>query len=133
MSWLNKKPEGDAAVSPVASDVDKKRITFPGSERVLENKQARLKAEYTTDKVFTQASVKRGFEKVESVKKIPGKARDEISRDLWLDLEAIKSKKTSSVGYRACLRNVESNCDYNYCIDFACFILLPFGDNQALL
>ena len=88
MSWLNKKPEGDAVASPVASDVDKKRITFTGSERVLENKQARLKAEYTTDKVFTQASVKRGLDKVEAVKKLPGKVKDEISRDLWLDLEA---------------------------------------------
>ena len=42
MSWLNKKPEGDAVASPVASDVDKKRITFTGSERALENKQARI-------------------------------------------------------------------------------------------
>ena len=87
MGWLNKKPEGDAAVSPVASDVDKKRITFTGSERVLENKQARLKAEYTTDKVFSQASVKRNFDKVDAVKKIPASVREDIARRLWIELE----------------------------------------------
>ena len=31
---------------------------------------------------------KRGLDKVEAVKKLPGKVKDEISRDLWLDLEA---------------------------------------------
>lgn len=93
MGWINNKTEGDVA-SSVVPNADKKRISFTGSERALENEKARIKADYTTDKVFTQVSVKRGFEKVEAVKKIPGKARDEISRDLWLDLEASDSDDT---------------------------------------
>ena len=51
----------------------------------------RVQAEYTTDKVFSQASVKRGFDSVEVVKKLPGDVREKIARDLWLELEASDS------------------------------------------
>ena len=48
------------------------------AERVIENKKVRVQAGYTTDKIFSQASVKRGFEGIESVKKILSTAREEI-------------------------------------------------------
>ena len=65
-------------------------ITFfkGAKERAIETKTAQLKAEYTTDTVFSQSSVKSGFESVDSVKKLPAKVRDKIARELWLELEA---------------------------------------------
>ena len=57
------------------------------AERVIENQKIRTKAEYTTDKVFSKASVNRGFESVEAVKKLPASIREDIARKLWIDLE----------------------------------------------
>lgn len=59
------------------------------AEQVVENQKIRTKAEYTTDKVFSQASVKHGFESVEAVNKLSEtwgltvKARDEIADTVW--------------------------------------------------
>lgn len=61
------------------------------AEQVVENQKIRTKADYTTDKVFSQASVNRGFDSVEAVKKLPGDVREKIARDLWLELEASDS------------------------------------------
>ena len=58
------------------------------AERAIETKTAQLKAEYTTDTVFSQNSVKSGFDSVAEVKNLPAKVREEIARDLWLELEA---------------------------------------------
>ena len=58
------------------------------ADRAIETKSAQLKAEYTTDKVFSQKSVKDGFDSVPEVKALPAKAREQIARDLWLELEA---------------------------------------------
>ena len=57
------------------------------AEQVVENQKVRTKAEYTTDKVFSQASVKRGFDSIEAVKKLPSDVRDNIARKLWIELE----------------------------------------------
>ena len=38
------------------------------AERAIETKEAQLKAEYTTDTVFSQSSVKSGFDSVAEVK-----------------------------------------------------------------
>ena len=57
------------------------------AEQVAENTKIRTKAEYTTDKVFSQASVKRGFDSIEAVKKLPSDVRDNIARKLWIELE----------------------------------------------
>ena len=42
--------------------------------------------------MFSQASVKRGFESIEAVKKLPGDVREKKARDLWLELEASDSE-----------------------------------------
>ena len=52
-----------------------------------ENLKIRTKADYTTDKVFSQASVKRGFDSIEAVKKLPASVREDIARKLWIELE----------------------------------------------
>ena len=57
------------------------------ADQVVQNKKIRTEAEYTTDKVFSQASVKRNFDKVEAVKKIPASVREDIARRLWIELE----------------------------------------------
>ena len=57
------------------------------AEQVAENTKIRTKAEYTTDKVFSQASVKRGFDSIEAVKKLPSDVREDIARKLWIELE----------------------------------------------
>ena len=57
------------------------------ADQVVQNKKIRAEADYTTDKVFSQASVKRNFDKVEAVKKIPASVREDIARRLWIELE----------------------------------------------
>ena len=52
-----------------------------------ENLKIRTTADYTTDKVFTQASVKRNFDNVEAVKNLSDDVRNKIAKDLWIDLE----------------------------------------------
>ena len=56
-------------------------------ERATETKEAQLKAEYTTDTVFSQKSVKDGFDSVPEVKKLTVRVREGIVRDLWLELQ----------------------------------------------
>ena len=52
-------------------------------ERATETKEAQLKAEYTTDTVFSQKSVKDGFDSVSEVKKLTVREREGIARDLF--------------------------------------------------
>ena len=85
------------------------------ADRAIETKSAQLKAEYTTDKVFPQNSVKSGFESVSEVKALPGKERETIARDLWLELEASDSqdvRDTFILKYSVKLYDAIKNADY---------------------
>ena len=80
------KKEGEsAAEKKLRREVERAKEKY---ERAVETKEAQLKAEYTTDTVFSQSSVKSGFDSVAEVKKVPAKVREEIARDLWLELAA---------------------------------------------
>ena len=80
------KKEGEsAAEKKLRREVERAKEKY---ERAVETKEAQLKAEYTTDTVFSQSSVKSGFDSVAEVKKLPAKVREEIARDLWLELAA---------------------------------------------
>ena len=103
---------GAEAKKPKASGKTKAQIR---AEQVVENQKVRTKAEYTTDKVFSQASVKRGFESIEAVKKLPGDVREKIARDLWLELEASDSedvRDTFSLKYSVKLYQAIRDSDY---------------------
>ena len=85
------------------------------AERIIETKEAQMKAEYTTDTVFSQSSVKSGFESVAAVKKLPAKVREAIARDLWLELELSDSddvRETFIVKYSVKLYDAIKNVDY---------------------
>ena len=84
-------------------------------EKKTETKKVQLEAEYTTDKVFSQKSVKDGFDSVSEVKKLPGKERETIARDLWLELEASDAqdvRDTFILKYSVKLYDAIKNADY---------------------
>lgn len=85
------------------------------ADRAIETKSAQLKAEYTTDKVFSQNSVKSGFESVPELKKLPTKVREDVARDLWLELEASDSqdvRDTFILKYSVKIYDAIKNADY---------------------
>ena len=56
-------------------------------ERATETAKARLEAEYQTDTTFSEASVKKSFDSVEAISKLKKAKREEIARELWLELQ----------------------------------------------
>ena len=79
-----KKGGETAAEKKLLKEVERAKEKY---ERATETKEAQLKAEYTTDTVFSQKSVKDGFDSVSEVKGLPAKVREGIARDLWLELQ----------------------------------------------
>ena len=78
----------------------KKKVDNKAKRRIeegVEGTKVRLKADYTTDKVFSQAAVERGFAKVEAIKKLPKDVRERIAHDLWLELEASDGDDVRSI------------------------------------
>ena len=64
-----------------------KKITDAGKKlnETLETERTKLTAEYETDRVFTQSSVKNNLGTIEAFKALPASARSEISRRVWKD------------------------------------------------
>ena len=71
--------------APGYAEAELKKVRNEVAELLGEKERA--KADYTTDKVFSQASVKRGFDSIEAVKKLPAGVREDIARKLWIELE----------------------------------------------
>ena len=55
------------------------------AEKKLEVERTKLKAEYETDRVFTQSSVTKGLGEIDAFKDLPAKERSDISHRVWRD------------------------------------------------
>ena len=89
VAWINGDEGQFAAADTSTKTVDSGErfaLSYKNDEAKIEKQKIRLKAEYETDTVFSEAGVKKRLAAIDGYKNLPAKDRSDIESRIWTEL-----------------------------------------------